>query len=88
MEPLPAMYIPSFEQWSDDAIQYLEEQLETAGYPIFVITTYERSGKPSSAAKRFIKGNRTDINQMMGYRSLFEMHTPSEVCDCYIWICE
>ncbi|TPX68248.1 hypothetical protein SpCBS45565_g03298 [Spizellomyces sp. 'palustris'] len=78
MEPLPAIHIPSLEKWSPEAIEALDAHLEAAPHPILVLATWEQVGVVPRVARRFILGQRKDINQMMGYRSMFQLAEPSQ----------
>ncbi|KAJ3015075.1 ATPase AAA domain-containing protein 2B [Thoreauomyces humboldtii] len=76
MEQLPALVVPSMETWSEEDIQLLDNELETAGHPIMVLATC--SGDAQTAVRRFIKGSKTDINRLMGYRSITKVSQPTE----------
>ncbi|KND04253.1 uncharacterized protein SPPG_01683 [Spizellomyces punctatus DAOM BR117] len=78
LEPLPAIHIPSFEKWSPEAIEALDARLEAAPHPILILATWEQGGTVPRVARRFILGQRKDINQMMGYRSMFQLTEPSQ----------
>ncbi|KAI8917825.1 hypothetical protein DFJ77DRAFT_457951 [Powellomyces hirtus] len=77
LEPSPALFIPSIDTWSDEAVQCLDDQLETAGHPIFVLATWEREAPLCSMVKHFVKGDWQDINSLLGYRSLIQMKVPT-----------
>ncbi|KAJ3166479.1 ATPase AAA domain-containing protein 2 [Geranomyces variabilis] len=77
LESLPAIFIPSIEMWSAEAVVCLEQQLATAGHAILVLMTWEKAGPLPSHMHQFVMGEDDDMNGVLGYRSIIELTTPT-----------
>ncbi|KAJ3147256.1 ATPase AAA domain-containing protein 2 [Geranomyces michiganensis] len=77
LESLSAIFIPSMETWSTEAVTCLQQQLATAGHTILVLMTWERAGTLPPHMHEFVMGEDDDMNGILGYRSIIELTTPT-----------